>query len=206
MRILINLKTVLPLACLLLGGCNGPVPFKTWNKSILSPAYWNSATTEQQIKASRRKIEKALIANDLELAQKHIYGSYQKQVAESSLADLSTTVINRLLVTAEGTKESEQTENAGRTFMLAKQIYPLDNASIDLTLEEIDNNIQDCADKLMNDGLIAYRTGDLADAISIWAKIDRFMPEHPPSHIAMNTARRQLRNLKKLTSKNIMSP
>ena len=206
MRILINLKTVLPLACLFLGGCTGQVPFKTWNKSVLSPAYWNSATTEQQIKASRREIEIALSANDLELAQKHIYSSYQKQVAESSLADLSTTVINRLLVTAEGTKESEQTAEAGRKFMLAKQIYPSDNAPIDLTLEDIDNNIQDCANKLMNDGLIAYRTGDLVDAINIWAKIDRFMPEHPPSHIARNTAREQLHNLKKLTSKNIIEP
>lgn len=205
MRVLNNLKIALLLACLLFAGCNGPVPFKIWNKSVLSPAYWNSATTEQQVKAARQGIEKALLANELELAQKHIYGSHLKQVTKSRLADLSTTVINRLLVAAESAKRSKLIEEAGWKFMLAKQIYPSDNAPIDLTLEEIDKNIQECADTLMDDGLIAYRSGDLEDAINIWAKIDRFMPEHPSSHIARNTARQQLHNLEKLTSKSIMA-
>lgn len=205
MRILNHLKVVLPLACLLLGGCNGPVPFKTWNKSVLSPAYWNSATTVRQVNQGRRNIEKALLANDLELAQKQIYGLHQKQVTESRLADLSTTVINRLLVAAESAKESGRIEDAGRKFMLAKQIYPADNRSIDLTPEEIDKNIQESADRLMDEGLIAYRSGDLEDAINIWAKIDRFMPEHPSSHIARNTARQQLHNLEKLSSKSVMA-
>lgn len=202
MRVVTLIKSTLLLFSLFICGCTSP-HFASWDKTVFSPAYWNKSMSEQQAKESRLQIEQSLTRENIEKAQKVILYSRQEKVSEILLADLYTEVTNRLLQTAEQEKSTDKPGRAGRYYRMAHEIYPVDarlQATISLSLSEIDNNIDQCADKLMENGLAAYRAGELDSAITIWKEISQFHPNHSPSLIATNTARQQLKSLEMLSS------
>jgi hypothetical protein len=200
MRILKRVNIPMVLITLVFGGCSNPSYFKSLDNTILSPAYWNGAADAQQTTAHRLRIERSLSENRLEEAQKQIIETRRQNITETSLADLYSEVITRLYVLAEEQKTSGYPEKAGRVLFLAKEIYPSEDQTIELSLADIEKNIQDCADNLMKKGLIAYRAGELGRAITIWSGIESFLPNHTPSRIAQDTARQQLKSLQELSS------
>ncbi len=62
----------------------------------------------------------------------------------------------------------------------------------------LQNRIEQCADLLLEQGLQAYREGDLQLALEIWNRILRFHPHHQASQNAIRTTRMQLQNLESL--------
>ena len=50
----------------------------------------------------------------------------------------------------------------------------------------------------MKSGLVAYREGDLAEAVAVWEKISPFYPDYSPSNVAIKTAKQQIENLERL--------
>ena len=201
MRVVTGMKSILPLMLLLICGCTTP-HFASLDKSVFSPAYWNKSMSEQQAKESRLQIEQSLTLENVEKAQRVILYSRQEKVSELLLADLYTEVTNRLLQTAEQERSTGKPDKAGKFYRMAYEIYPDDSrlqATISLSLSKIDSNIDHCADRLMENGLAAYRAGDLNAAITIWQEISQFHPNHTPSVIATNTARQQLKSLETLS-------
>ncbi len=162
---------------------------------ITSPA-------ETPAEQTRQKVERFLAKGSLPEAQAEILAARDKEVAELSLADLYTEVGNRLLQKAEQAGPARQFDKAGRLYSLALEIYPV-NTQIQSTLAlsrlEISTRIEQCVDELMKSGLMAYRAGELVDAVGIWKKIASFYPNHSPSEIAITTAEQQLKNLEKFT-------
>ena len=202
MRFVTILKNISPLFVLFICGCTSP-HFASLDKTVFSPVYWNKSMTEQQAKESRLQIEQSLTRENVENAQKVILYSRQEKVSELLLADLYTEVTNRLLQTAEQERIKGKPDKAGRFYRMAQEIYPEDSrlqSTITLSLDKIDSNIDQCADIIMQEGLIAYRMGDLNRAIKIWQEIAPFHPTHSPSSIASNTARQQLKNLEMLST------
>ena len=206
MRVVTIKKNLLPLLVLFLSGCTSP-HFPALDKTVFSPAYWNKSMSEQQAKESRLQIEQSLTRENVEKAQKVILFSRQENVSELLLADLYTEVANRLLQSAEQEKISGTPEKAGKFYRMVHEIYPDDSrlqSTISSSLDKIDSNLDQCADKLMDNGLAAYRAGDLNGAITIWQEISQFHPNYTPSMIATNTARQQLKSLEKLSAERAM--
>ncbi len=197
MRI-VDIRKCLLLVTLVISGCGNPATLPLLNTTGSASSHLKSLPIEQKTLKGREQVERSLADDNLEKAQKCLADLHHTTGAELRLQDLYITVINRLLIAAKRANKSDQPEKAGRLFMLAKQIYPNRQqlqSTIALSPDEIDNNIQQCADKVMKNGLIAYRSGDLSNAINIWTDIDRFLPNHKPSLIAVSTARQQLQSL-----------
>ncbi len=206
MRVVVDMKHILPLAVLFICGCTSP-NFESWNESVFSLNYWNITTAEQQANKSQQQIKQALVQGDIEQAQRDLLDSRRESVSELFLSDLYTEVTNLLLHSADEARIIDRPERAGRLFRLAHEIYPIDphlQSTINLTLDEIDTEIEQCADRLMLNGLIAYRAGELDIAIHIWQRISRFHPNHQPSLVATNTARQQLKRLELITEESVL--
>lgn len=202
MRILTIIKHIPLFFILIISGCSS-AQFTSWDDTVFSPAYWNKSMTEQQAKESRLQIEQSLTRKNIEKAQRVILYSRKENISELLLADLYTEVSNRLLQAAEQEATAGRPDKAGKYYRMAHDIYPVDarlRSTINLSLENIDSNIEHCADRLMDNGLAAYRAGELDKAIAIWQGINEFLPNHSPSLIATNTARQQLKNLEMLSS------
>ena len=197
MRVVTCLHCGLLLLALTISGCTS-----TRLDSLGRIATKMTSPAETPAEQTRRKVEQFLAEGSLAEAQAEILAARSKKVAEISLADLHTEVENRLLQQAEQADSANQFDKAGQLYSLALEIYP-GNAQVQSTLVlsrvEINTRIEQCADELMKSGLMAYRAGELIDAVGIWKKIATFYPNHSPSEIAITTAEQQLKNLEKFT-------
>ena len=197
MRIVTCFHYGLLLLALTISGCTS-----TRIDSLGKIATKMTRPAETPAEQTRQKVERFLAEGSLIKAQAEILAARGKEVAEISLADLHTEVENRLLQKAEQAGLTSQFDKAGRFYSLALDIYPV-NTEIQSTLvrsrDEISTRIEQCADELMKSGLMAYRAGELVDAVDIWKKIDSFYPNHSASETAITTAEQQLKNLEKFT-------
>ena len=57
-----------------------------------------------------------------------------------------------------------------------------------------------CSDKLMEAGLLAYRSGELAASVNIWQQILEFDPQHKAAQNSIQTTQQQLSKLKALNN------
>jgi tetratricopeptide (TPR) repeat protein len=109
--------------------------------------------------------------------------------------------VNQAIREGRSRLEQDRPADAGRLFHGAQKHYPQYPAlasRICLTPAELDAAIAKCAQQLMEEGLSAYRQERLKDAIEIWEKILVFDPMHRAGRSAIETAERQLANLKKI--------
>ncbi|PLX82708.1 MAG: hypothetical protein C0616_01380 [Desulfuromonas sp.] len=124
---------------------------------------------------------------------------------ETSLAEEYVQAVNGVINTAELHQEADQLAKAGELFRLAHEWFPKTEAAsqrVDLTSGELMVRIADCADGLMDRGLVAYRGGDLDKAIESWKVIGTFDPWHQESRRALETAEVQRANLEKVRGAN----
>jgi tetratricopeptide (TPR) repeat protein len=94
---------------------------------------------------------------------------------------------------------TSQYDRAGLTFRAVLESFPTSEslrARIRYSREEVTSYVSSCADRLMENGLLHYRNGNLGQAIQTWEKVLRFDPFHPEARKALETARVQLRHLK----------
>lgn len=124
--------------------------------------------------------------------------------AESSLSSEYLQALQGVLQRAEELMAEGVLDEAASNFQAALECIPqeADLASkAPLSAANIKAKIDNCADQLMEDGLLAYRAGNLETAIGIWGKILTFQPQHEASQKAIHTASLQLTNLKTLEQK-----
>jgi tetratricopeptide (TPR) repeat protein len=200
MRVLTLLCAALLLTLPALCGCS-PLSSKPSTLSVTTDQ--SELTIAQQVSDARLGIAVFLAADNPEQAGTELLDARRKSIAESHLGDLYTVVGNRLLQDAPQAVAAGRPDSAGRLYRMAREIYPEDRqrqATIVLSLAEIDEKLGQCADQLLKKGLIAYRSGDLAAAVEIWKKIGRFYPDHPPSQVAISTTEQQLRTLENLAA------
>ncbi|MCK4509487.1 MAG: hypothetical protein KAU27_13135 [Desulfuromonadales bacterium] len=67
---------------------------------------------------------------------------------------------------------------------------------------QLTNKINICAEKLMEAGLVAYRSGEFATAIDVWEQVLAFNPNHQAAQDSVQTTQLQLSNLESMNSKN----
>lgn len=143
-----------------------------------------------------RKLETEEYRSALNLLRKE-----NKGIPEASLAEEYGRAINGLLGQAERYRETGLPEKAGELLRSAHDGYPKTEAAaeyVNATPAEILARIEECAGELMERGLVAYRAGDLDEAIRMWKTIRAFSPRHQASRKALETAEVQRANLEKV--------
>ncbi|MEW6490530.1 MAG: hypothetical protein AB1578_21785 [Thermodesulfobacteriota bacterium] len=90
---------------------------------------------------------------------------------------------------------------AGTHFGRALELLPAGEGSFGdagWTRSRVEGRIRDCSQRLMEAGLLRYRTGDLPGAIDTWRKIAAFDPSFEDARRSIETATAQQRNLEKI--------
>lgn len=146
----------------------------------------------------RQKIQQQLAADNAPAALAMILTS---GLPEAELAEEYGRALNGVLNKADELARREQPEKAGPLYRAALDGYPKTPAvaaRVGTSSAKIEAGIDSCADRLMEHGLLAYRGGDLEQAIRTWKLIHGFAPQHQASRKALQTAEVQLANLKKV--------
>ena len=186
---------------LLFSGCSavinvpGPVVVEKDNESQ------EARKADNPIPDARKTIERLLDEGSLVKAQDALRDALGRGVTETFLVDVYTQVANRLLGEAARAEGEGHFDTAGRFYRMALGLYPKSSqlrTALVMTEEAIKLKIDECADELMTSGLVAYREGDLAEAVAVWEKISPFYPDYSPSSVAIKTAKQQIENLERL--------
>lgn len=155
-------------------------------------------SVERSGAALRQKIRQQLAADNFSTALALIGTS---GLPETELAEEFGLALKGALKQAAAFMQKDLPEKAGPLYRAALGGYPKTAAvaaRAGTTAADIEAGIDSCADRLMERGLVAYRSGDLEQAIRTWKQVHRFAPQHQPSRKALQTAEVQLANLKKV--------
>ena len=90
---------------------------------------------------------------------------------------------------------------AGENYRQVLEMYPRSAevaSRIARTRQEIEADLDGCAERLMERGLSEYRKGKLEEAVAAWQQILSFSPDHMGARQAVDTASRQMESLKGL--------
>lgn len=90
---------------------------------------------------------------------------------------------------------------AGAAFRKALDNYPQEaslQGRVKYPARKLEDSLNECSRKLMDEGLVLYRNGDLTGAIATWKKILAFDPANQEASKAVETATVQLKRLKSL--------
>ncbi len=96
-------------------------------------------------------------------------------------------------------------DKAAEILVLVQQNYPSKpdlQQDITESTEQVQEKIDGCADKLMEKGLVAYRSGEFATAIDIWEQVLAINPGHPAAQNSIQTTQLQISKLKNMNNKN----
>jgi tetratricopeptide (TPR) repeat protein len=114
---------------------------------------------------------------------------------------LDTQTLEELLFLADQQFQQQNFFAAGKLYRQVRLELRLPQAAVSnvsISLAELDRQLESCANQLLTQGLLAYRHGNLEEALEIWHKINIFNPQHTASQRAIQTTRLQLKNLEKL--------
>lgn len=134
-------------------------------------------------------------------ALKHLQNATGTGLKASEFPEVFPRTINHLIDRAGYHYAQENPVEAGMLFRMADTSYPSDFRLRNKILTDIETlryNIDLCADKLLEVGLLAYRSGQLQEAIDVWSQIRTFHPEYQASRKAIRTTRMQMQILEEI--------
>lgn len=146
----------------------------------------------------RQRIRQELAADSFPAALELILTS---GLPEAEWAEEYGQALRGVLSQAAVLVQKDLPEKAGPLYRTAQESYPKAPAiaaRLETSPTEIEARVDACANRLMERGLEAYRSGDLESAIRTWKLIHGFSPRHQASRKALQTAEVQLANLKKV--------
>lgn len=198
---------LLPAVLLTLTGCGTvdtrvavPLAETLQNTPVEPPA----PSPSERTATLRREVHKRLDAQNYQSALKLLRKEIKGGLSEAVLAEEYGRAINGLLDNAEQHENNGLPDKAGELFRCAHDGFPKTEVTaknVRSTSAEILIRIETCATELMERGLVAYRAGDLDQAISTWEKVHVFHPQHQASQKALETARIQRTNLEKVSAR-----
>ena len=192
------LQSIMTLMLLLsLSGCSqlGTLNFSRMFESAIG----QSETT--RIADIRTETDHLLSQNKPVAALTVIRNGIDSGLPQEKMADSYVRTINSLMATADRMFLERSITKAGNSYSLALKNYPTHPAlkkQIIRNQNEIHQQINTCAEQLLDTGLIAYRNGELQTAIDTWSQIREFHPTYKASQQAIQTTRIQLKNLQSI--------
>ncbi len=197
MRIPLNYTFLLPLLLVSLTSCS--VIHSSINPWEGLPAGNNRGLlTKDDPAAIKNEIARQLAKENYLLALSALHQGVENGQSESSLTSEYLQVLQGIFQQAEALMAEEEFDEAGLFYRAALDGFPRDEEvakKAPLSKEVIQSKIEACADQLMENGLLSYRSGELDTAIGTWKKILVFQPQHEASQKAIHTANLQLTNL-----------
>lgn len=169
----------------------GKVPTKTTTTSH----------TDNNVLVKKQDINRLLQELDFLAALTLIRQEVERGASEKELQEEYLSALNGAISQGEDALTGHDPEQAGLLFRATLENLPKDAKlcrGTGLTAPLLEAKINLCADKLMEAGIIAYRTGNLNKAIEEWQRITSFHPRHQASQKAIQTANVQLANLKQI--------
>ncbi len=109
--------------------------------------------------------------------------------------------VNGLLEKGEASLAAKEYGEAGHAFARVLAVFPVAPSlmgRVKSSAEQVAARVDICSDKLMEEGLLEYRRGSLANAVRIWKELVAFNPEYRGARKAIETASRQLKALQAL--------
>ncbi|MGK2905382.1 MAG: tetratricopeptide repeat protein [Desulfuromonadales bacterium] len=161
----------------------------------------NNQRAQQQTQQRARQL---LDAQDYTGTIYFIQDELSKGLDEQALAKEYLQAVNASLVEAELLMKQGHYQRAA---LLFKTVRDSDLRSLELQQQitasptQLTDKINLCTEKLMDAGLVAYRSGDFAKAIDSWEQVLKFNPQHQAAQNSIQTTQLQLAKLKALNSK-----
>ncbi len=127
-----------------------------------------------------------------------------KGAEEQALAEEYLQAANTCLEHADSLLKTADYPGAAQLFKTVLDGYPKApelQQQVALTRTQIADQLNTCAEHLMEAGLIAYRAGEFTKSIDIWQQILVFNPQHQAALDAIETTQEQLSRLKTLNEK-----
>ena len=170
------------------------------DKESLNPQSFRA--TKQKIKhntlpaqeQARRLLSKKDYVGTIALIQKEI----GKGVGEELLSIEYLQAANACLSQADTFMKDEHYQDAALLLRTVQDSYPGSyklQQQVSASLSQVKVKIDACTEKLMEAGLIAYRSGELATAVSIWQQVLVYQPQRQEARNAIQTTERQMSKL-----------
>ncbi len=161
-----------------------------------------TVVTVDRVVATKAKLRAHLTENRHEAALMLIGREVGSGMPEATFANEYVQAVNVLLREGEQLMAQGNCARAGVIFGHINHYFPqnpelaqrLDQSSVAVT-----NRLALCADRLMDRGLLLYRSGKLPEAMAVWRQILEFAPDHQARQ-ALETAALQLKNLNEIDS------
>ncbi len=185
------------VTALLLGGCAGIENLDI--RRIFSSTAVDAVAV--RIEQARQDATRLLAENRPGPALDRLRQEAAAGVPAAAFPELYPESVNRLVRNADQLLASGDFAGAGDLYRKGLEGYPAEptlRALIDADVASIREKIDRCADRLLETGLAAYRSGQLEKAIDVWSRIRRFHPDYKASLRAIETTRKQLENLELL--------
>ena len=148
-------------------------------------------------KQARRLLEDQEYADTVNF----IHDEVSKGAEEQALAEEYLQAANTCLEHADKLMNTADYPGAARLFKTVLDGYPKApelQQRVILTSTQIADQLNTCAENLMEAGLVAYRAGEFTKGIDIWQQILTFNPQHQAALDAIETTQEQLSRLKTL--------
>jgi len=150
---------------------------------------------------ARRLLNERNYAGAISIIQNEISSGVPEQVFSSEYLQAA----NDSLGQAERLMKLGQILKAAVIFKSIQDSYPKTpelQKQVMLSLAQVTEKVDFCAEQLMTAGLVAYRSGEFSAAIDIWQQVLEFMPQHQEAKDSIQTTQLQLSNLKKFSRSN----
>lgn len=157
--------------------------------------------TSQALRQTRQLLSVQDYTGTINLIQEEIH----KGANEQSFAQEYLQAANSTLAQADSLMKQGDYQKAALLLKTVQDSYPQSQTlqeQIQGSPAQLADTINLCMEKLMEEGLSAYRTGEFVTAIDVWQQVLEFNPHHQAAQDSIQTTRLQLSNLKTLDGKN----
>ena len=203
-RIIFYTLTTLTLA-VTLTAC-GMLPHET----TYSPKENIQAPTESPVSSTknndlaRQQARQLLAKQDYIGTIKLIQAEIRKGIDEQVMGKEYLQAANSSLGQADTFMKQGHYPKAAMIFKTVQESYPQSlglQKQVTASPMQLANKINLCTEKLMEEGLLAYRSGEFAIAINVWEQVLEFNPQHQAAQNSIQTTQLQISNLKTLDNK-----
>jgi hypothetical protein len=160
-----------------------------------------AAAPISSLEQARQQVAAHLLAGRHEEALAVLVKERRSSRAQQFLQEEYLQVLRELAREGDKLFQGGEFERSGQKTRLIVDHYPQDQAVADrleISLQELQDRLELCAEGLMAQGLREYRAANLTAAIDIWRKVLAFHGTHEGARRGIQTAETQLQNLRAL--------
>jgi tetratricopeptide (TPR) repeat protein len=153
---------------------------------------------------ARRQARQLLEKQDYIGAINLIQAEIRKGLDEQVMGEEYLQAANSSLGQADTFLKQGRYPKAALIFKTVQESYPQSlglQKQVTASPMQLANKLNLCTEKLMEEGLVAYRSGEFAIAIVVWEQVLEFNPQHQAAQNSIQTTQLQISNLKSLDNK-----